>query len=147
MDRKTVLLIDDEPSLLEPLADALENEGVHVIRVRTAEDGINVLKNTRIDLVTIDIMIDPGEGLRNEVKPHEAGIYVCEYVARHHGNLNAFCLSVASDANTIKKVQSLGIKFLRKGETPLRTVLDMIRSRLTGIAYSTERPQKWWKKL
>ena len=27
---------------------------------------------------------------------------------------------------------------LRKGETPLRTVLNLIRSRLTGVAYSTE---------
>jgi oxygen-independent coproporphyrinogen-3 oxidase len=39
----------------------------------------------------------------------------------------------------IKEIQFLGVRFLRKGETPLRTVLNMMRSRLTGIAYSSER--------
>jgi len=136
------LLIDDEPSFLEPLADALEFEGASVIKARTAEDGINVLKNRKIDLVTIDIMIDPGKGLQGHIQPHEAGLYICEYVAEHHKDLDAFCLSVVNDADTIKKIQSLGIRFLRKGETPLRTVLNMIRSRLTGIAYSTERDSK-----
>jgi DNA-binding NarL/FixJ family response regulator len=137
--RKTVLLIDDEPSFLEALADALEFEGVRVIKARTADDGINILRNNKIDLVTIDIMIDPGESLRSIVPPHEAGIYVCEHVAKHYPNLDAFCVSVVSDNETIKKIQSLGVRFLRKGETPLRTVLNMLRSRLTRTAYSTER--------
>ena len=51
---------------------------------------------------------------------------------------DVFCLSVVSDENAIRKIQSFGVKFLRKGETPLRTVLNMMRSRLTGIAYSTD---------
>lgn len=142
MNSKTVLLIDDEPAFLEALADALEFEGFRVLKATNAEEGIKILSNHRIDLVTIDVMIDPGPSLRSKVQPHEAGIYICEYVAKNHPQLDAFCISVVSDAETIKKIQSFGVKFLRKGETPLRTVLNMLRSRLTGTAYSTSRRQR-----
>jgi hypothetical protein len=47
--------------------------------------------------------------------------------------VSAFCLSVVNDPETIKRIRRLGIQFLRKGETPLRTVLSMINVRLAGI--------------
>lgn len=146
MAKKNVLLIDDEPLFLEALADALEYEGVNVLKAKTAAEGIKLLQNNKIDLVTIDIMIDPGEGLRGKVDSHNAGLYVCEYVHKHHKDIDAFSISVVSDMETINKIQSFGVKFLRKGETPLRTVLNMLRSRLTGFAYSSERDSKTRKK-
>lgn len=142
MGKKNVLLIDDEPAFLEALADALEFEGYNVFKATTAEEGINILNKHKIDLVTIDVMIDPGPNLRKKVEPHEAGIYICEHVAKHYPQLDAFCISVVSEGEIIKRIQSCGVKFLRKGETPLRTVLNMLRSRLTGTAYSTSRLKK-----
>ena len=68
-------------------------------------------------------------------------ILLCEMITHRYPNLDLFCLSVVSDRDIIRRIQSLGVKFLRKGETPLRTVLNMMRSRLTGVAYSTERPR------
>lgn len=144
MHKKTVLLVDDEPSFLEGLSDALEFEGMRVLKAMTVADGIEALNNNKVDLITIDIMIDPGYSLRSEVNALEAGIYLCEYVAKYFPHLDAFCISVVNDTDTIRKIESFGVKFLRKGETPLRTVLNMLRSRLTGVAYSTERDQNKW---
>jgi hypothetical protein len=53
--------------------------------------------------------------------------------------LHVFSLSVLNDRNTLDEIQKLGVRCLRKGETPLKTVIDMIRSRLTGVAYSTDK--------
>ncbi len=139
MSKKTVLLIDDEQSFLEPLADALEFEGFRVLKARTATEGLSILEHDHIDLVTIDIMLDPGNDYKDHVASHNTGIFLCEEIRRKHPLVDAFCLSVISDSDMIKKIQSLGIRFLRKGETPLRTVLNLLRSKLTGIAYSTER--------
>jgi hypothetical protein len=83
-------------------------------------------------------MLSPGVGLEGEVDAQRAGIYLCERVAKDYPNVDAFCLSVVTDAGTIRRIQKLGITFLRKGETPLRTVLNLMRSKLTGVAYSTE---------
>jgi DNA-binding NarL/FixJ family response regulator len=139
---KTALLIDDEQGFLEPLADGLEFEGVRVLKARTAEEGLRILQQEHIDLVTIDIMLDPGAELGNRVDSHSTGLFLCHEIRKKYPDIHAFCISVVSDASVIREIESLGIRFLRKGETPLRTVLNMLRSRLTGIAYSTQRDGK-----
>lgn len=142
MPAKTVLLIDDEQEFLAPLADALEFEGYRVLRASSAAEALEILAAEKVDLVTIDIMLDPGPGLEHTVDGQKAGLYLCEVIRDRYPTIDAFALSVVSDADLIKEIQSYGVRFLRKGETPLRTVLDLLRSRLTGIAYSSERPKR-----
>jgi CheY-like chemotaxis protein len=137
--KKTVLLIDDEQVFLEALADALESEGHRVLKARTGHEALKILEREKVDLVTIDIMLDPGKDLQDKVDSHSTGLFLCEEITRKYPHIDAFCISVISEMRIIRQVESLGVYFLRKGETPLRTVLNMLRSRLTGIAYSTER--------
>lgn len=136
---KLVLLVDDEMGYLEPLQDALESEGYRVLRATTGEDALEVLKGSRIDLVSIDVMLPPGPTLESETNSNRTGVYLARFIAKEYPIIDVFCLSVVNDLDTIKEIESLGVRFLRKGETPLRTVLNMMRSRLTGIAYSTKR--------
>jgi CheY-like chemotaxis protein len=119
---KTILLIDDEQSFLEPLAEALEFEGYRVLKARSADEAFEFLNKEHIDLVTIDIMLDPGVECGDDTPSNRTGLYLCAEIKKYWPEIHA-----------------LGIRFLRKGETPLRTVLNMFRSRLTGIAYSSER--------
>jgi CheY-like chemotaxis protein len=137
--QKTVLLVDDEQGFLEALADALEHEGHRVLKASTVEHALQLLQHEQIHLATVDIMMPPGSSLEGQVSSHDAGLVLCEIIAREYPKIDLFCLSVVSDIKIIRKVESYGGRFLRKGETPLRTVLNMVRSRLTGIAYSTER--------
>ncbi len=140
--KKTVLLIDDDQFFLEPLGDALEFEGHRVIKARTAAEALGILEREKVDLVTIDIMLDPGEEFKGEVDSHGAGLFLCKTISKKYPNIDAFCISVVSEVSIIQEIESMGISFLRKGETPLRTVLNMLKSRLTGIAYSSERKRK-----
>lgn len=136
--QKTVLIVDDEQGFLEALEHALEHEGHRVLKATSAEEALQILKRERVHLATVDIMLSPGASLENATSSHEAGILLCETITKQYPKMDVFCLSVASDIKIIRKVESFGVRFLRKGETPLRTVLNMIRSRLTGLAYSTE---------
>ena len=137
MIQKTVLLIDDEQLFLEALEDALSHEGHRVLKARDASTALDILNRERVDLVSIDIMLSPGSRLEGKVDAQHAGVYLCEQIAKDYPHIDAFCLSVVTDAATIQRIQRMGIRFLRKGETPLRTVLSMMRSRLTGTAYSS----------
>lgn len=139
MAQKTILLIDDEQGLLEALADALLHEGHRVLTATTGEDALAVLAQEQVDLATVDIMLPPGRSLEGETPAQRTGLYLCQRIVKQYPKLDLFCLSVVSDPVLIKEIQSLGVRFLRKGETPLVTVLNMMKSRLTGIAYSTER--------
>jgi DNA-binding NarL/FixJ family response regulator len=143
---KTVLLIDDEQGFLEPLEDALISEGHHVMKAFTGEEALRVLSRQHVDLVTLDVMLPPGPGLEEETSSLRTGVYIAKKLVKLYPNLDIFCLSVVNDEETIREIQELGIRFLRKGETPLRTVLNMIRSCLTGIAYSTERDSDRWSR-
>ena len=59
---KTVLLVDDEPSLLNVLAEMLEGAGYAVIPVSDAEAALTVLLNgAAVDLVITDLKL-PGMG-------------------------------------------------------------------------------------
>ena len=139
MKQKTVLLIDDEQGLLEALEDALIYEGHRVLKASTAEEALALLAAHQVDLATVDVMLPPGPALEGETSGQRTGLYLCQVLVKKYPKLDLFCLSVVNDPDLIREIQSLGVRFLRKGETPLKTVLNMIRSRLTGVAYSTER--------
>jgi DNA-binding response OmpR family regulator len=139
---KTVLLVDDEQGFLEPLAVAVEYEGFRVLTASTAEDALRILAQESVHLATVDIMIPPGPSFEKHTSSQNAGVWLCEAISKKYPNVDVFCLSVVSDIKTIRKVESFGVKFLRKGETPLRTVLNMMRSRLTGVAFSTDPSSK-----
>lgn len=136
---KTILLIDDEQGFLEALEDALVSEGYRVLKASTGEQALQVLEKEKIDLATLDVMLPPGQSLESQTPSHLTGLYLAGVITQRYPKLDLFCLSVVNDPELIKKIQKLGVRFLRKGETPLRTVLSMMRSRLTGIAYSSDR--------
>jgi DNA-binding response OmpR family regulator len=138
---KTVLLIDDDQWFLEPLVDALVYEGYHVLTARTAEEALNCLAKEQIDLVTVDIMLDPGKSLQDKVESQTAGVFLCKEIRKKYPTLDVFCISVVSDPETVAPIRELGIRILNKGEISLRTVLDKLKSRLSGVAYSTEHPK------
>lgn len=142
MTPKTVLLIDDEQGLLEALEDALVHEGYRVLKAVTGEEALAILARERVDLATVDVMLPPGPTLEAHTSSQRTGLYLCQQIVSTYPDLDLFCLSVVNDPDLIKAIQALGVRFLRKGETPLRTVLNMMRSRLTGIAYSSERDGK-----
>ena len=53
---KTILAVDDEPDVLDILAEELEDYGVEFERASTYEDGIQKLSSLTYDLVVLDIM-------------------------------------------------------------------------------------------
>lgn len=138
MPQKKVLLVDDDQWFLEPLVDALDYEGYRVLTARTVSDALSILAKESVDLVTVDIMLDPGEDLKDRVASHSAGVYLCEELKKRFPRLEVICMSVVSDPQTITPIRNLGIRIINKGETSLRSVLNMLKSRLTGITYSTD---------
>jgi two-component system, OmpR family, response regulator RegX3 len=61
MSRRRILLIEDEESISEPLASALEREGFSTV-VATAEDGLEAFRTRTPDLVLLDVMLPDGDG-------------------------------------------------------------------------------------
>lgn len=54
---KTLLVVDDEPSILETTRFILECEGYHVLTARDGEEALAVLRRERPPIVLLDVMM------------------------------------------------------------------------------------------
>jgi len=59
--KRTILLVDDDTSLLETLHDFLSFEGYHVITAASGEQALVLLRQTRPDIIILDMSM-PGMG-------------------------------------------------------------------------------------
>ncbi len=66
-----VLLVDDEPTILETVENKLRREGFSVFTASTAEDGMRLFKRTKPDILILDVML-----------PQRSGFDLCKAVRR-----------------------------------------------------------------
>lgn len=66
-----VLLVDDEPTILETVENKLRKEGFSVFTATTAEDGMRLFRHTKPDLLILDVML-----------PNRSGFDLCRSIRR-----------------------------------------------------------------
>jgi DNA-binding response OmpR family regulator len=62
MTKRTILLIEDEEAISEPLAAALAREGFDTLVAGTAAKGLELFAARTPDLVLLDVMLPDGDG-------------------------------------------------------------------------------------
>ncbi len=62
MTKRTILLIEDEEAISEPLAAALAREGFEALVAGTAARGLELFASRAPDLVLLDVMLPDGDG-------------------------------------------------------------------------------------
>jgi two-component system response regulator RegX3 len=62
MERKKVLVVEDETSIVAPLTDALQREGFDTTTASTAADALEIGRRGEHDLVLLDLMLPDGSG-------------------------------------------------------------------------------------
>lgn len=95
-DRKTILAVDDESSILDLLKFNLEKEGFNFISAEDGEEGINKVLNEKPDLLLLDVMI-----------PKMDGLSVCKKIRQENINIPIIMLSARGEE--IDKVLGLEI--------------------------------------
>lgn len=61
---KKVLVVDDSPFVLRALKDTLEAYGFYVYEASSGEQGLNLYREVRPDLVIMDILMPVMDGLK-----------------------------------------------------------------------------------
>jgi two-component system, OmpR family, response regulator RegX3 len=62
LGRRTVLLVEDEESIVEPLREALGREGFDATVARTAAEALELARIEEPDAVLLDVMLPDGSG-------------------------------------------------------------------------------------
>jgi DNA-binding NtrC family response regulator len=52
--QRVILLVDDEPYILQLLTRALRNDSYTIYTARTADESVNILKGHKVDLIVSD---------------------------------------------------------------------------------------------
>lgn len=60
--QKRVLVVDDDASIRELLATALEDDGYEVVPARNGEDALSVCERWRPDVIILDLMMPVMDG-------------------------------------------------------------------------------------
>ncbi len=61
--KQKILIVDDEPDILELIEYNLKKEGYHVFSATNGQEGINVARKTQPDLIILDIMMPKMDGI------------------------------------------------------------------------------------
>ncbi|HVL54697.1 MAG TPA: response regulator transcription factor [Vitreimonas sp.] len=71
---RTILVVDDEPTLRETLVEALQAEGFRVVAAADGRQALDIFRAERPDLVLLDLML-----------PELSGIEVCRIIRAESG--------------------------------------------------------------
>lgn len=78
MDTPGILLIDDEPDVLDVMCEVLDSAGYFPMPARGSQEALHVLRSIQVDLIVSDIMMPGLDGLAllDIVKRHAPGVEV-----------------------------------------------------------------------
>lgn len=57
---QTILIIEDDQTILTAYSTVLEKEGYFIIKAPNGPQGVSILKNQQVDLILLDIMLPGG---------------------------------------------------------------------------------------
>lgn len=121
MDATKILIVDDEPDILEFLKYNLQKEGFQVIVASDGEEGIAVAERERPDLIILDIMM-----------PKLDGVEVCRQLRARpefDKTLIAFLTAREEDYSQIAALENGGDDYITKPIRP-RVLISRIRALL-----------------
>ncbi|OGI29566.1 MAG: hypothetical protein A2288_03180 [Candidatus Moranbacteria bacterium RIFOXYA12_FULL_44_15] len=62
MEKKKILIVEDEASLHESLGEFLSAEGFEVLNAYDGEEGLAIVREKKLDLVLLDIILPKKDG-------------------------------------------------------------------------------------
>lgn len=121
MEDKKILVVDDEPDILEILSYNLKKEGFQVSIANNGEEGLKKAEQEKPDLIILDIMM-----------PHMDGVEVCRVLRSKRefdGTLIAFLTAREEDYSQIAALDVGGDDYITKPIKP-RVLMSRVKALL-----------------
>ncbi|MCX5901716.1 MAG: response regulator [Proteobacteria bacterium] len=113
-ETKTVLVIDDDPDIIETVQTILSAKGYAVISASSGKQGFEVLQKVNPDLVLCDMMMEA----------IDSGMQTAQQIKRYNSELPVFLLSsIAEMTAATTQIRELGFNgIIQKPVEPARLV-------------------------
>jgi len=126
-----VLVVDDEPDIVDLISGNLHREGFQVIPAYTGEDALELVKSKKPDLIILDLML-----------PGIQGLDVCKYIRQNPEYSRIPILIVSAKDSEVDRVLGLEMgadDYITKPFS-VRELVARIRAALRGIKGRNGRP-------
>jgi len=117
-----VLIIEDEPSILNGISDKFSHEGFLVSRATNGQEGLDCALKDRPDFILVDNLM-----------PNTDGFYFLENLRKDQWGKDARVImwSNSHDSTTIARARKMGIiDFMIKSEWEYRDVVKKVKEAL-----------------
>jgi DNA-binding response OmpR family regulator len=90
MEKKKILIIEDDSILQKALQEFLSGEGFDIVSALDGEEGVKLAKNNKLDLILLDIILPKKDGYEvlREIKADEGTKKVPVVLLTNLGSLN-----------------------------------------------------------
>ena len=111
-EKKTILVIDDDPDIIETVQLILSAKGYTVISASSGRQGIELLQTNRPDLILCDMMMEA----------IDSGMQTAQQIQQEHGDIPVFLLSsIAEMTAATTQIRELGFNgIIQKPVDPSR---------------------------
>src|SRR5258708_28868155 len=84
-----ILIVDDEPSIRETCAEVARQAGMKAFAVANAEEALEVLENSAVDIVLTDLMLQRTSGLDLLKRVHDTNPTLPVIVLTQYGTIDS----------------------------------------------------------
>lgn len=99
MEKYKILLVDDDPFILQSIAVALEQEGYHVTSAADGKQAVELIEKNSFDLVLTDLVMDPIDGIGVLKKAKEKDPEIVVIILTGFGDLISAIEALRLDAD------------------------------------------------
>ena len=99
MKRYDILLVDDDPFILDGIGEDLEGEGYRVTTAENGEKAIKVLDENPFDLVITDLVMGVVDGIAVLKKSKEISLETMVMILTGYGDMPSAIEAIRSDAD------------------------------------------------
>lgn len=123
------LFVEDEDRGVIPYFLALEKKGFECVLAKDGNEALKKLESKEFDLISIDIMFQPGELLGINIIPIRAGLQLLEMIRNGqikncNPNIKVIVLTAVIDREIENQIKKLGISAYLKKPIEFSKVID-----------------------
>ena len=134
MSKRKILIIEDEPDILEVLSYNLRREGFEILASTDGGQGLAMVKREKPDLVLLDLML-----------PGMDGVEICTAIKNHSDTRNTLVIMVTAKGEESDIVLGLGVgadDYISKPFSPKELVARVKAVLRRGVLMETQAPQE-----
>ncbi|MGH7494111.1 MAG: response regulator [bacterium] len=139
----TILFVEDEQRGVNSYFRHLEKHGFRCVLAQNGDQAIRKLRTQKFDLLSLDVMFDPGKTILRDSDPRRAGLLLLEHIRQNKiphcdPHLKVIVLTAVANPQIEEKIKNLGVTEYLKKPIAFEKVIAAIQKAKGSVPMSSE---------